>query len=58
MNEEITKAQAVLNQVKAREKEEKLIPIKVARNTTVMMHPDSTREDIQSKIKKFNKSAR
>lgn len=58
MNEEITKAQEVLIKVKIREHEEKRIPIKVSRNTTIMMRPNPTREDIQAKIKKFNKPSR
>lgn len=55
MNEEITKAQAALTRMKIREQEKKLIPIKVARNMTIMMSPNATVNEIQSKIKQYKK---
>lgn len=55
MNEELTKAQASLIQMKKREDSLHLIPIRVARNTTVMMSPKSTPQDIQTKIKQYRK---
>lgn len=53
--EEKGKAHEILRDMKKREQKLKLIPIKVARNTFVMMSPNATREEIQAKIKLYNK---
>lgn len=53
MNEEITKAQSALRLVKKRELEEKKVAIPVNRNTSVMMKPNASREEIQAKINQY-----
>lgn len=53
--EEKGKAHELLREMKKREQKLKLIPIQVAKNLKVMMSPNATREEIQAKIKLYNK---
>lgn len=49
------KAHELLFEAKKRENKLGFIPIKVARNTTIMMSPNATVNEIQSKIKQYKK---
>lgn len=53
--EALSKDQALLRKVKAREAAAGLIQIKVGKNKFVMMSPNATPKEIQAKIKKHNK---
>lgn len=55
MNEELTKAQPPLIEAKKREEAQHLIPVRVAKNTTIMMSPKLTDKQIQAKIKQYRK---
>lgn len=53
--EEKGKAHELLRDMKKREQKLSLIPIRVARNTTIMMSPNATKKEIEAKIKQYQK---
>lgn len=49
------KAHELLREVKKQEEKSGYIPIRVARNTTIMMSPNATKKEIEAKIKQHQK---